>query len=107
MEEKLKQAFPDSIIFGENNLRVGNTTNIGFKEVNGSKLVLQLAQKGVCISSGTACNSLTAEPSKVLRAMNVSEDYIRSIRISLSKENTDTDIQTLINEIKYAMIRRK
>ena len=39
MEEKLKQEFPDSIIFGANNLRVGNTTNIGFKEVDGSKLV--------------------------------------------------------------------
>lgn len=106
MEEKLKQEFPDSIIFGANNLRVGNTTNIGFKSVNGSQLVLQLAQKGICISSGTACNSLTAEPSRVLRAMNVPEDYIRSIRISLSKENTDTDILTLINTIKY-FIRRK
>lgn len=107
MEEKLKQEFPDSIIFGANNLRVGNTTNIGFKEVDGSKLVLQLAQKGICISSGTACNSLSAEPSRVLSAMNVPEDYIRSVRISLSKENTETDIQTLINSIKYFIKRRK
>lgn len=107
MEKKLKQEFPDSIIFGANNIRVGNTTNIGFKAVDGSKLVLQLAQKGICISSGTACNSLTAEPSRVLRAMNVPEDYIWSIRISLSKENTQADIQTLINTLKHVMIRRK
>ena len=100
MERKLKQEFPDSIIFGANNLRVGNTTNIGFKSVNGSKLVFQLAQKGVCISSGTACNSVNTEPSRVLRAMNAPEDYIWSIRISLSKENTDADIQTLINIIR-------
>ena len=107
MEKKLKQEFPDSIIFGASNIRVGNTTNIGFKAVDGSKLVLQLAQKGICISSGTACNSLTAEPSRVLRAMNVPEDYIWSIRISLSKENTQADIQTLINTLKHVMIRRK
>ncbi len=107
MEEKLKQEFPDSIIFGMNNLRVGNTTNIGFKAVNGSKLVLQLAQKGICISSGTACNSVNTEPSKVLRAMDAPEDYIWSIRISLSKENSDADIQTLINTLKEIMIRRK
>lgn len=106
MEEKLKQEFPDSIIFGAKNLRVGNTTNIGFKAVDGSKLVLQLAQKGICVSSGTACNSLSAEPSRVLRAMNVPEDYIRSVRISLSKENTETDIQTLINSIKDIIKRR-
>ncbi len=69
--------------------------------------MLQLAQKGICISSGTACNSLSAEPSRVLSAMNVPEDYIRSVRISLSKENTETDIQTLINSIKYFIKRRK
>lgn len=106
MEDKLKQAFPDSIIYGENNLRVGNTTNIGFKAINGSKLVLQLAQKGICISSGTACNSVNAEASKVLRAMHAPEDYIWSIRISLSKENTDSDIQLLIDELKNIIRRR-
>lgn len=107
MEERLKREFPDSMIVGSNNVRVGNTTNIGFKGVDGSKLVLQLAQKGICISSGTACNSLAAEPSRVLSAMNVPEDYIRSIRISLSKENTEADIQALINSLKYAIKRRK
>lgn len=106
MEEMLKHAFPDSIIYGANNLRVGNTTNIGFKAVNGSKLVLQLAQKGICVSSGTACNSVTAEASKVLRAMHAPEDYIWSIRISLSKENTDSDIQILIDALKNIIIRR-
>lgn len=105
MEEKLKQEFPDSIIYGVNNLRVGNTTNIGFKAVYGPKLVLQLAQKGIYVSSGTACNSVNAEPSKVLKAMQAPEDYIWSIRISLSKENTVEDIQKLIDALKI-FIRR-
>ena len=100
MEQKLKQEFPNSIIYGVNNLRVGNTTNIGFKAVNGSKLVLQLAQNGICVSSGTACNSINTEASRVLRAMHALEDYIWSIRISLSKENTSNDIQTLIDTLK-------
>lgn len=105
MEEKLKREFPDSIIYGANNLRVGNTTNIGFKDVYGPKLVLQLAQKGICVSSGTACNSMNAEASKVLKAMHAPEDYIWSIRISLSKENTVDDIQKLIDTLKI-IIRR-
>lgn len=100
MEDQIKALYPDSFIFGKNSPRVGNTTNIGFKSVNGSKLVLQLAQHGICVSSGTACNSISAEPSKVLRAMQAPEEYIRSIRISLSKENTKSDVHAFISALK-------
>lgn len=99
MEYKLMKVFPDAIIYGKNNLRIGNTTNIGFRSIDGSKLVLQLAQRGIFVSSGTACNSVSAEPSKVLQAMHAPEDYIRSIRISLSKETTVDDIKILIDTI--------
>lgn len=100
MERLLQESFPDSIIFGKNVLRVCNTTNIGFKNVIGDKLVLQLAQKGICVSSGTACNSVNMEPSSVLKAMNAPEDYIYSIRISLSKETVESDILALIKALK-------
>lgn len=100
MEQELKRLFPYNIIFGEQSNRIGNTTNIGFKAVDGTKLVLGLAQKGVFVSSGTACNSISASPSRVLSAMNAPSEYIRSIRISLSKENCMSDIQTLLSSLK-------
>lgn len=106
MEQELKKNFPSSIIYGEKSLRVGNTTNIGFKNIDGSKLVLQLAQRGIFVSSGTACNSTSAEPSNVLKAMEAPKEYIRSIRISLSKDNTITDVQFLIKNLKELINRR-
>ena len=100
MEREMKSHFPDSMIFGENALRVGNTTNIGFKNIDGVHLMLQLAKRNICVSSGTACNSKSTSPSAVLSAMNAPEEYIRSIRISLSCESSKDDIQNLLNALK-------
>lgn len=100
MEKQLLQIFPNAIIFGQKAPRTGNTTNIAFKGVQGDKLVLQLAKRDICVSSGTACNSVSAEPSGTLKAMGISEEYIRSIRISLSNETTDTDIQALLSALQ-------
>lgn len=100
LEISIMDLFPDTMIFGQKALRVGNTSNIGFKNINGVDLVLRLAQKGICISSGTACNSKSAEPSMVLRAMRVPEAYIRSIRVSMSYETTESDIQSFLSALK-------
>lgn len=102
MEAKMKKYF-DIHIAGENALRVGNTSNVGFKRVDGYKLVLLLAAKDICVSSGTACNSLNAEPSETLKEMGVAEEYIRSIRISFSKDTTQEDVEQLINVLKQLL----
>lgn len=99
MEMKLKTLF-NVYIAGEYSPRVGNTTNVGFKDVDGYKLVLWLASKNICVSSGTACNSFSAEPSAILKEMGVAEEYIRSIRISLSKDTTAEDVEQLISALK-------
>ncbi|MDE6003850.1 MAG: cysteine desulfurase [Oscillospiraceae bacterium] len=100
LETSIEESFTDAIIFGKKALRVGNTSNIGFKNINGVDLVLKLAKRDICISSGTACNSKSAKSSAVLRAMQVPEEYIKSIRISLSFETTECDIQTLLIALK-------
>lgn len=103
MENALKTQFPDSIIYGKDALRVGNTTNIGFKNIDGVYLMLQLAKRDICVSSGTACNSKSTTPSTVLSAMKAPEEYIRSIRISLSYESTKDDIQELLSALNYIL----
>lgn len=106
MEGMLKAHYPESMIFGEHASRVCNTTNIGFKNILGHKLVLQLAQRGIFISSGTACNSESTNPSSVLMAMNAPEEYVSSIRISLDGLNTEEDIWHLLNALDDIMGRR-
>ena len=99
MEKSIIAQFPSAIVFGKKSLRIGNTSNIGFKNIDGLSLMLQLAKRKICVSSGTACNSKSAKPSAVLIAMNVPKEYIRSIRISLSCENTKDEIQELQNAL--------
>lgn len=107
LENELKASYKNVMVFGENAPRVCNTTNIGFKGVHGHKLVLQLAQRGIYVSSGTACNSVSTKPSLVLTAMNAPAEYISSIRISLDSYNTEDDIRKLLTALDEVLGRRK
>ena len=60
-------------------------------------MLFQLSAYGICASSGSACTSGSLEPSHVLRAMKVPFTAIHgSVRFSLSRYNTDEDIDTII-----------
>ena len=96
LENELKASYENVMVFGENAPRICNTTNVGFKGVMGHKLVLQLAQRGIYVSSGTACNSASAKPSLVLTSMNAPSEYISYIRIILDSYNTKEYILKLL-----------
>ena len=73
--------------------RVNNILNVSFKGIEGESLMLMLDRQGICVSSGSACNSGSLEPSHVLRDMGVPDDYIYgTIRFSFSKYNTLDEI---------------
>ena len=60
--------------------------------------MLQLDHKGICVSSGSACNSGSLEPSHVLQAMGVPDDYIYgTIRVSLSRYTTQEELDYAAN----------
>lgn len=74
--------------------------SVSFKNVNAESLVLMLSLKGICISSGSACNSKAQKASKVLKAIGLSDDYLYgTIRISFSHENTVEEVLTATNAI--------
>lgn len=106
LENELKAKYQNVMVFGENAPRVCNTTNVGFRGVLGHKLVLQLAHRGIYVSSGTACNSESTKPSRVLTAMNAPDEYISSIRISLDSHNTEDDIRSLLIALDEILGRR-
>lgn len=71
------------------------------KDVEGENLILQLDLAGIAASSGSACSSGTLEPSHVLVALGVREDYVRgSLRLTLGRENTEEDINYITNSLK-------
>ena len=84
--------------------RVPNTTNIGFEYVEGELILLHLSDIGVCASSGSACTSGSLEPSHVLRAMGIPFTALHgSIRFSLSRYNTENEIDYVIENMPKIM----
>jgi cysteine desulfurase len=73
--------------------RLPNTVQFGYSGIDGEMLLMQLDQKGIAVSSGSACASGGGKPSAVLSAMGLPEELAKSaIRISLGKDNTETEI---------------
>ena len=83
---------------GHRTERLPNTLNICLPGVHGESLVLALDQKGVSLSSGSACRSGSPKPSHALLAMGLSEDEAHcSIRLSLGVKNTDEEIDRAVS----------
>ena len=77
---------------GKQALRVPNTSNLRFRDVDGMQLLANLDAAGVMASQGSACSSGRPEPSRVLRAMGLTErEAFSSLRFSFSVLNTDLD----------------
>ena len=86
--------------------RLPNTTNIGFKYIEGEAILLLLNQHGICASSGSACSSGSLEPSHILRAMGIPYTTLHgSIRFSLSRYTTDADIDAVL-EVLPSIVSR-
>ena len=72
-------------IHGRAAVRLPNTANLSFREIEGDALVARLDMLGVITSQSSACTAMRPEPSYVLRAMGVSEhEAFRSLRFSFS-----------------------
>lgn len=80
---------------------VSSTLNIAFKNLEGETLVTLLDIDGICVGSGSACNSRNLIPSHVLKAMQVPDEYIYgSIRLSWDNTLSNEDVAYTINSIK-------
>ncbi len=98
LESGLLECCPDVRVNGDTDNRLPNTTNISFEYVEGEAILLRLNEYNVCASSGSACTSGSLEPSHVLRAMGVPYTAVHgSIRFSLSRYNTDEEIDKVIS----------
>ncbi len=100
LERELMARIPRSRINGGGATRLPNTLSIAFEFVEGEAILLLLSEKGICASSGSACTSGSLEPSHVLRAMGVPFTCAHgSIRFSLSRFNTDEEVDLIIREV--------
>lgn len=77
----------------------GNVS-VSFKGADGEMLLHRLDLMGICISTGSACDSKNTQVSHVIKAIGVPDDYAKgTIRISLGKDNTAEDVDYIVSSL--------
>lgn len=86
--------------------RVVNTSNLSFEGVDGESLLMILDQEGIAVSHGSACSAGALEPSRILLNMGVPrENALSSIRFSVSRMNTEEEIEQSIEIVTRVVMR--
>lgn len=82
---------------GDLNNRLPGNVNMCFEGIEGESLLLMLDMHGICASSGSACTSGSLDPSHVLLAIGLPHEIAHgSLRISLSDDNTEEEVDYII-----------
>lgn len=88
----LQDSGADFILNGHPTERLPGNINISFKDRSGEGLMHLLDLKGICISTGSACDSVNQQVSHVIKAIDVPTDYREgTIRVTFDKDNTEQD----------------
>jgi len=108
LERGIRELVPSAKMNGHREERLPNTLNITFPNMRGESLVLALDQRGVAVSSGSACHAGMPEPSHVLMAMGLSEEEAHcALRFSLGRENTVDEIDLTLSFLKEIFTEQK
>lgn len=97
---------PHSALNGDRTRRLPGNVSFCFEGIEGESLLLLLDAKGICASSGSACTSGSLDPSHVLLAIGRPHEVAHgSLRLTLSEENTQEEVDYIIEEttkvVKY------
>lgn len=97
---------PHTRLNGSLEHRLPGNCSFCFEGIEGESLLLMLDMKGVCSSSGSACTSGSLDPSHVLLAIGLPHEIAHgSLRLSLSEENTEQEVDAVL-EILEPIIAR-
>jgi cysteine desulfurase len=92
------ERIPHSQVSGHPTQRLPNNASFLFRYIEGESILLNLDLMGVAASSGSACTSGSLEPSHVLMAMGYPHEVAHgSLRLTLGKENTQEDIDYVLD----------
>jgi cysteine desulfurase len=109
LRDKLERAIlklPDTIVIGDTENRTPNTTLISIKGVEGEAMLWDLNKNGISASTGSACASEDLEANPVMNAFGSDSELAHTgIRFSLSRFNTEEQIDYAIEKIKEAVER--
>lgn len=109
LRDKLEDALleiDDVSVVGSKDKRVPNTILASIKGVEGEAMLWDLNRAGIAASTGSACASEALESNPIMEAIGADKDLAHTaLRLSLSRFNTEAEIDYAISEIKKAVKR--
>ncbi|MBU2214296.1 cysteine desulfurase [Patescibacteria group bacterium] len=104
--KNILKTIPNSNLNGSAVYRVPNNVNISFQGAEGEAIVVALDQKGIAVSTGSACSSKSLEPSHVLLAMGFSKERAHgSLRITLGKQTAQKEVESFLKALELIIKR--
>lgn len=104
----IRSLIPGVEILGAGAARVPGTLHVLFDGARGETLLFLLDQRGVSVSTGSACQAGVPEPSHVVRALGRDEDAARSVlRLSLGRTTTTADVDAALAALPWAVERAR
>ncbi|EAK5748744.1 cysteine desulfurase, NifS family [Campylobacter lari] len=104
--EDLILAMPDTSVVGDRSRRVPNTILASIKGVEGEAMLWDLNKNGIAASTGSACASEALESNPIMEAIGAENDLAHTaLRLSLSRFNTEDEIDYTAEQIKKATQR--
>ena len=104
--DSVLSTIPYSRLNGPREGRLPGNANFSFEFIEGESMMLLLNEEGICVSTGSACSSRSLEPSHVLLAIGLPHEQAHgSLRISITHETTDEDIDYILEKLPEVVLR--
>ena len=100
LKQGISASIPKVKFNGHPEKRIKGTLNVSFMGLEAEAVLLALATKDICVSTGSACSEDSEEVSHVLQAIGLKPEVARSsIRMSLGRFNTEEDMDKVLREL--------
>lgn len=100
LEKGIFKSVSKVILNGHPEKRMPNFLNISILDVEGEALLLYLDELGIMVSTGSACNSQSLEPSYILAALGRPYEHIHgSLRFTLGRANARQDVEYVLKHL--------
>lgn len=101
---RILEEIPSAKLNGSWESRLANNVNFSFEFIEGEGMLLQLATRGICVSSGSACTSGSLDPSHVLLAIGLPHEIAHgSLRMTLGRDTTREDVDFAVDSLKATL----
>ena len=93
-----------NVVFHKNGaeVKIPGNVSLSFNGFSGESLLHRLDLCGICVSTGSACDSRNTQISHVLKAIDLDESFAKgTIRISLDKNNTYEDVNRIAEVLAH------